>query len=48
MKEIKVLSLRLDRRQADLILDVTHTEIHHWERSNDDEGKLDLYITIDD
>jgi hypothetical protein len=29
-----------------MILNITHGETHHWERNNDDEGKLDLYITI--
>jgi hypothetical protein len=41
-KEIKVLSLNnLDRRQIDIIEDITSTELHFWKRN--EEGGLDLY-----
>lgn len=42
-KEVKILSLtNLDRRQIDLIEDVTDQEIHFWKRN--DNGGLDLYV----
>lgn len=41
-KEIKVLSLNnLNRREIDIIQDITSTELHFWRRNED--GGLDLY-----
>ena len=41
-KEVKVLSLNnLNRREIDIIEDITSTEVHFWKRNED--GGLDLY-----
>ena len=41
-KEVKVLSLNnLNRREIDIIEDITNTELHWWKRNKD--GGLDLY-----
>ena len=41
-KEVKVLSLNnLNRREIDIIEDITNAELHWWKRNKD--GGLDLY-----
>jgi hypothetical protein len=41
-KEVKVLSLNnLNRREIDIIQDITSTELHFWRRNK--VGGLDLY-----
>ena len=41
-KEVKVLSLNnLNRREIDIIEDITSTEVHFWKRN--EAGGLDLY-----
>jgi hypothetical protein len=45
MKEVKVLSINLDKRQVDMIEDVTNNEIHRWIKN--DRGGIDLYVTME-
>jgi hypothetical protein len=46
MREIKALSISLDKSQMDAIEYITNNKIHSWKKNN--KGGIDLYYYIEE